>query len=98
MPYYTGMNVLLQATFKNVSGADTDPTTITVYWKDPNGGIGSSVYVSSGTDNWTKTGTGLYAYDLPVSLPGPYTYGFQGSGAVAVYNSDQFNVSPRPVG
>lgn len=96
--YYTGMTVRLQATFKDFDGTETDPTTVKVYWRDPSGEQQSATYVSNGTSGWTRSGTGVYAYDLSVLLPGPYTFGFQGTGAVAVYDSDSFEVNQRPAG
>jgi hypothetical protein len=98
MSYFTGMTVRLQVTFKNFSDVETDPTTITAHWKDPSGASNSSTYVSSGTDNWTRVSAGVYYYDLAVTLPGQYSYGFQGTGAVAVYDSDTFEVRQRQVG
>lgn len=96
--YYTGMTVRLQVTFKNFAGVETDPTTVTVYWKDASGAPGSSTYASSGTDNWTRVSAGVYYYDLAVTLPGPHWFGFQGTGTVAVYDTDTFEVNQRPAG
>lgn len=98
MAYYTGMIVRLRVTFKNFAGVEADPTTVIAYWKDPSGASDSSTYVSSGTGNWTRVSAGVFYYDLAVTLPGPYTYGFQGTGAVAVYDSSTFDVLQRKVG
>lgn len=98
MSYYTGMTVRLEVTFKNFADAETDPTTVKVFWRTGLGAAGTSTYVSSGTDNWTRVSAGVYTYDLAVTTPGEHTYSFEGTGTVPVYDTASFRVSQRPVG
>jgi len=98
MAYFTGMTVRLQVTFTNFAGVATDPTTVRVFWKDGSGDEDSSTYVSTGVDNWRRTSTGVYSYDLAVTEPGEHVYGFEGTGAVAVYDTESFRVRQRPAG
>ena len=97
MAAYVGETVRLNATFANFARANADPTTIIVIYKTPSGSPGTSTYASSGVDGWTKTATGIYAYDLAVTEAGMWAYAFEGTGAVDTYRPSTFEILPRPV-
>lgn len=73
--YDIGALVRLTGTFKDIDGAVTDPTTVTVTVVDP---LGTSTDYSP-----TKDSTGVYHYDLDLTgaTAGTWRYKFQGTGA-----------------
>lgn len=70
--YDIGDLVTLSATFKNNAGTLTDPTTVIFRIKDPSGTVTSPSPI--------KDSTGLYHYDLSITLAGTYWYHFEGTG------------------
>ena len=86
--YDKGDLVRVKATF-TVSSVVTDPTTVTLKVKDPDGTITTYTY-AGGTV--TKTSTGLYYKDVSVSNDGVWYYRFEGTGACQSAAEAQFKV------
>lgn len=95
---YTGTTVRLSGTFKNLAGVNTAPTTVKVIYKDPTGAVTEASFASTGVGGWLNAATGIYTFDLEVTLPGQWTYAFEGTGAVDIYGPQTFEVKQRPVG
>ena len=74
--YDKGDGIRLRATF-TVSSVNTDPTTVTLRVKDPDGAI--TVYVHPASI--TKSATGIYYKDISVANDGVWYYRFEGTGA-----------------
>lgn len=76
--YDRGDLVRLQATF-SISGVPTDPTSVTLYIRQPSGVLTTLVYgVDAGI---IKVSTGVYRYDYDASAMGAVTYRWAGTGA-----------------
>lgn len=74
-----------------VASADTDPTTVKCYYKDPNNLVTTLVY---GTDNTlVRDATGKYHVDIPASTVGNWWYRFEATGSVVAANEAEFVVS-----
>ena len=69
--------------FSQVGGAAFDPTTVTLYFKDPNGEE-TTVPMSS----LTHVTTGVWSYQFTPGVSGVWTYKFQGAGNCAVTSPD----------
>ena len=67
-------------TFKNLAGADTDPTAITFKMLEPDGTVTTYVY---GVDaELVKSATGIYYVDWTSDQAGRHLYRFIGTGTV----------------
>ncbi len=86
--YDKGDGVTLEATF-TVGSVLTDPTTVTLKVKDPDGTITTYTY-TGGTV--TKTSTGLYTKTITVSNDGAWYYRYEGTGAVQAAGEVMFKV------
>jgi len=86
--YDIGDTIRLRATF-TISGAATDPTTITLKVKN-NSGTTSTYTYAGGTVS--KTSTGIYYKDISLTNDGVWYYRFEGTGAVAAASEGQFIV------
>jgi hypothetical protein len=84
----TGRVLRLQATFRNIAGAGTDPTDValTIRMPDGNGGYTHS------TPTPTAEGSGVYHYDVQPTVPGEYVYRWDGTGAVTASAGARFYV------
>lgn len=89
--YDIGDVVRIGCTF-TVSGATTDPTTVTLSVKAPSGTVTSYTY-AAGTV--IKSGTGAYHKDLTVTETGTWYYSFVGTGAVATAVEGTFIVKTK---
>ena len=90
--YHKGDRVRLRAIFVNDSGADTDPTTITLRLEKPDGVQTSHVF---GTDvDVVKLSTGRYKYEFVTTQEGTYTYRWEGTGDVHQADERTFEVEP----
>lgn len=78
----------LTGSFYNLSNALADPTTITLRVKDPNGAV--TVYTGG---DITHVSTGVYQYDLDLTLAGYYYYRFEGTGALVAAGDNQLFVT-----
>ena len=89
MPGSYSLNDIVQmtATFTNLSGANVDPTTVTVTVKKPNG-----VEV---TPSVTHAGTGVYTAQVTVDTPGTWLWRAYGTGAAQAQQDGMFIVVPN---
>ena len=76
--YDKGDLVCITATF-TVSDVNTDPTAISLKVQDPSGNEATYTYALGQV---TKTGTGLYRYDLTIDETGYWYYRWEGTGAM----------------
>jgi hypothetical protein len=82
--YDVGDLVRLTVEFQDASGADADPTTVTV-----------AVKVGGVSNTWTdavKDATGKYHKDVSITAPGAYTYRWIGTGTVQAASEGRFFV------
>lgn len=91
MAYDVGDTVRLKATFKDIGGTASDPTTITLRVKDPSGNIDSYTYADA---DLTKSATGVFYYDLALDESGTWVYEFTSTGTPALMEDDDFVVEP----
>ena len=77
--YYVGSKVRLTGTF-TVSSTNTDPTTVKVRVKKPDGTITAYTYVTDA--EVVKSATGIYYIDVTLTLGGTWTYRWEGTGTV----------------
>lgn len=88
--YNTGDQVGLEITFRNASGALTDPTAVTFRLTPPSGAVVNYTY---GVDaQLVRQSIGLFTVDYIPSLPGVYDYSFTGTGAINLSEEGQFFV------
>ena len=79
--YDIGDAVRISAAFTNTSDVATDPTTITLNYRDPSdGSITTLVYGVDG--EVVKESTGNYYADLEPDAAGVWFYKWEGSGSV----------------
>lgn len=90
--YYKGQKVRLAATF-TVSSTPTDPSTISLLVKEPDGTSNTYTYAGAAID---KDDTGDYHKDIDADVEGTWKYGFVGTGAVATAEFDEFVVRAWP--
>ena len=74
--YQVGDLVRVTGTWTDATGAVTDPTTVLAQHKDPSGNV-TALTVGGGI---TKSGTGIYYYDIDVDEDGTWLYRFYGQG------------------
>lgn len=74
-----------------VSGTDTDPTTVTCYYKDPTGVVTTLVYGSNNA--LVRDVTGKYHVDISATIAGNWWYRFEATGTVTAANEAEFVVS-----
>jgi hypothetical protein len=78
--------VNLQATFTLADGVTpADPTTVTVYVRNPAGTLLTYTYAAGDV---TRTSAGSYAYSLYCAASGKWSYKWQGAGAIEVTSPD----------
>ena len=82
--------VPIRATFTNLAGAVTDPTTVTFRAKAPDGTV--AAYVYGVAVQVVKESTGIFRFDLLCSLPGTYWVRWEGTGAVAATGETAIDV------
>jgi hypothetical protein len=76
MANYTNTPCVTDVTIRDSNGTLTDPTTLTVYLRDPSNSERTYVYNASGT--WTNPSTGVYTFSFTPTAPGVYRLGFTG--------------------
>lgn len=96
MTIYTGDTVRLEATFQNFSEVNTAPATVKVLYKNPSGTTTEDTFATSGAGGWLNPSTGVYSFDLEVTVAGTWIYGFEGTGPVDKYHATSFIVRARP--
>jgi hypothetical protein len=92
--YISGSLVRTTATFVNISGANTDPTTITLKIKQDAGSVTTLTYAGAQV---SKSSTGVYYYDIDTtgwtgSNNSLYTLEWVGTGSCQAINVDAFEV------
>lgn len=75
-------------------GVDTDPSTLALAIRYPNGGGTSYTYAGGDV---TKGTTGVYYYDLAVNQAGTWRYGWTSVGSADAYESRLFYARRQPV-
>lgn len=86
--YDIGDTRRLTATFTNLAGAATDPTTVTFKVKVPDGTITTYIYGTHA--ELAKSATGVYYVDYSITQAGRYSYRFEGTGTVATAENGEF--------
>ena len=87
--YTKDSEVRITTTFTTTSGTATDPSTVTVYVKDPTGTRTTYVYGSSAV---VKDSTGVYHLDIFANIAGTWWYRFEGTGALVAAAESEFIV------
>jgi hypothetical protein len=73
----------LNVTFYDVSlNLPADPTTVALFIEDPNGNV-----TEVATNLIVRTGVGTYYSDFLPTMPGEWTYKWQGSGSSVIATS-----------
>lgn len=80
------------ATFKNLAGTATDPTTVKFKYTKPSGTTTTLVYLTDAA--LVKDSTGNYHVDLDLTEAGMWFYRWEGTGAVQETEDGEFTVSP----
>lgn len=93
--YDIGDVATLSATFTNAAGTATDPDTVTVTVREPDGTL--EVYVYGTDPEVVKDATGRYSFDQECTVAGTWFYSFVGTGAVATAEEGTFSVRPTSV-
>jgi hypothetical protein len=93
--YIVGNIVVLSAKFLDATNTLIDPTTVTLYVRNPDYTVNTFVYNSS---DIVKNGVGLYSYNLPNIEYGYYTYRFEGAGNVVCAQNGQIESVATPIG
>lgn len=86
--YTPGQLVRLSVAF-TVAGTATDPTTISVVVRTPDGRETTYTYALAQV---VKDGVGNYHYDFPASLIGYHYYRWVGAGTVIAASESSFGV------
>jgi hypothetical protein len=90
--YNVGDQIRLEASFTNIAGTPTDPTTVTCivkrrYQLPP---VASTTYTYPATI--TKTGTGEYYVDVTPDNEGIWDYRWVATGTIVAAEESAFNV------
>ena len=83
------VNMSVLFTTNAIPPVPVDPTTIVLRVTDPSGVETDYTY---GPSNIIRVGTGNYSMALEVLLNGPWTYRWEGTGAVVAANENRFLV------
>lgn len=82
-----GDSVRLTATFTNLAGSLTNPTTVVCTIRRPDG--------NSSTLSNSTSSTGVYTADVTVDQSGEWNYRWSGTGALVVAEEGSFYVRER---
>ena len=74
-----------------VSGADSDPTTVKCFYKDPNNVVTTLTYGVGNTV--VRDAVGKYHVDISATIAGNWWYRFEGTGAVVAANEGEFVIA-----
>jgi hypothetical protein len=80
--------------FKNSAGADTDPSTVTIRVKKPDGT--TTVYVYGGSPAALREAAGRFYVAVAFDQAGPWGWALVGTGAVAEATGGRFYVRESP--
>lgn len=81
--YDIDTSVTVQSAFSQSTGSAIDPSTVTLYVRDPTGAV-TTIAMGS----LTHVGTGVWAYNINANVSGTWFYKFQGAGNVVVTSPD----------
>lgn len=81
--YDIGDNRRLQATFKDLAGANADPGTAEITILQPDGTEVNETGTVAVPDNLTNSAVGVWHYDFIPSQTGRHLIRWEGTGAVA---------------
>lgn len=91
--FYERTAVQLHATFKDLAGAVTDPTTVKITWVDPHGTEETRTYGGGGSPEIAKASTGVYTIDIDVgSRWGTWRYFWHSEGEGQAAQEGEFDV------
>lgn len=90
--YDIGDQVRLTSNLTNLSGTLTDPTTVTLRVRKPDGVATDYTYAGGAV---TKSSTGVYYRDVDIDQAGEWNYRWSGTGTLVVAEEGQFYVRPR---
>lgn len=85
MSLQIGTEITVTATFQNLAGIPTDPTTVTFKLKPPN--ASQIDYVYGVSTDVTKLGTGVYQLVHVIGAAGIHVVRAVGSGAISTLNA-----------
>ncbi len=88
--YDIGDVVRLTGTFTNLAGAAADPTTVTLKVARRGQTVTTATYAAA---QITRTGAGIYYYDLTVVGDGIHDYRFEATGTVTAAVEGSFVVA-----
>ncbi|HLY78211.1 MAG TPA: hypothetical protein VKQ70_02485 [Caulobacteraceae bacterium] len=75
--------VKVASSFTEVTGSAVDPTTVTLYIRDPSGALATVPMGALSHD-----AVGVFSYPINASVSGVWTYKFQGAGNVETTSPD----------
>jgi len=88
--YVVGTQLRLIATFTDVNGNLVDPTSVTLYVKDPTGSV-------STIGNVIRQSIGVYYFDYSFVTSGVFHYRYVGAGAVVAANEGTISIKKSDV-
>jgi DNA-binding beta-propeller fold protein YncE len=91
--YTEGSQVTVTGTY-SIGGTATDPTTVTISYRNPNGVV---VNVGGTAVAVTNPSTGVYKLDIAANIPGKWHYQFLGAGTVVALAENFFIVDPKVI-
>ena len=91
--YLSGSSVRMytKTGFKDSAGTLTDPTTVSLIYRAPDGTETTITYAGGGV---TKDSTGVYHADVTCSVVGDWYYRFVGTGAAVAVDEEHFTITP----
>jgi hypothetical protein len=89
-----GQEVRITATFTNSAGTLTDPTTITIEYKKPDGTVVTGTYAGGQV---IKSSTGIYYRDVTPAIgeEGEWLTYYAGTGTIDAAENGRFHVTAK---
>lgn len=87
--YDVGNIAFITGTFTDSTGAPIDPETVVIKVKDPTGTVTSYTPV--------RVSTGIYTYNLSLTIAGKYFYRFEGTGGATAAGDNLLTATHSPV-
>ena len=85
--FVQGTLIRIKASFADINGTPTDPSTITFKVQDPNGAKTTYVYPST----IAKSSTGVYYIDVNLNVPLIWSFRYEGTGSITAASQAQVN-------
>lgn len=89
-PTDIGDKAIVSNTFSTVAGVATDPTTIVLEYKKPDGTTTSKTY----PDTIVKDGTGVYHIDITMDQAGEWRAKWTGTGSLIAASETNWTINP----